>query len=176
MKIISARSFWVPVMVTTLVATFFAALLEREGHEYVKLLRAQAILEQRLARIDAQNRRLRIERTELLTDLGAVARAAREELNLEAPGENVIVAENVPPPPEPPSGPPVLGPVERLTTMPQFTYRAMLASLAGSSVLFFLWNAVATLWAWARGRAAQPVQNETRGATLDEEPDRRTAA
>ena len=176
MSVISARSFWVPVMVTTLVATFFATLLEREGRQYLRLVREQSRLEARLARIKAQNRQLRIERTELLTDLGAVERAAREDLNLVAPGASVVVAEDVPPPPAPAPEPPHLTPLEEVTIMPGFTERVTLGALAGSAVLFLFWNVMALLWTRLLGDRAEQGRRPEIATMPEAEPDRKNAA
>lgn len=179
MKIISARSFWVPVMLTTLVATFFAAVLQRQGRSYVELRRTESRLEQRLAALKEENRRLRIERTELLTDLGAVERAARQELNLVVPGESVIVAEDVATPPAPEAPPPMLGPVATAVMMPQFTRRAMLAALAGSAAVFLLWNlsaAVAAALVRRLSSGRQATASAAEPTVLADRAKRRSAA
>jgi cell division protein FtsB len=176
MNIISARSFWLPVMVTTLVATFFGALMERESRRYLRLLGEQARLEHELQQVRTQNRQLRTERTEMLTDLGAVERAAREELNLVAPGEHIIVADDVPPPEPAPPALPQPDPFVAEAARPEFTERVMLGALAGSAALFLLWNIAAAAWQRLRGEPAQPGSRAHIAPMNEADTDRKNAA
>jgi cell division protein FtsB len=90
MGVLSARQFWLPVMLATLVAAFFGAVLGRRGALLERMRADQALLERRLARVSAECERLRAERDELLGSAEAVERVAREEFGFTAPGETVV--------------------------------------------------------------------------------------
>ncbi|MFW6189841.1 MAG: FtsB family cell division protein [Planctomycetota bacterium] len=87
MSVFSARSFWLPVMLATLVAAFFGAVLARRGRYLERLERERAELRARLEEQQQENRRLRARRDALLSSPEAVERVAREEYGFAAPGE-----------------------------------------------------------------------------------------
>ena len=89
MRFLSARDFWQPLLLVTLVAAVWGAMLGRGAREHVALLRAEAGLRADLMSLRAQNARLRAERRELSSDLVAIERAAREDMVLTVPGEEL---------------------------------------------------------------------------------------
>ncbi len=97
MGVFSTRSFWLPLLVATLVAAFFGAVLARRGRVLDRMARREASLQARVRELERENERLRAQRDALLSSPEAVERAAREEFGYTAPGE--IVTEFAPPPP-----------------------------------------------------------------------------
>ncbi len=89
MRAISLRSFWLPVMLMTLIAAFFGALLAHRGRELDKLQAEKATLQARLGDLEEQNARLRTQREQLLSSPEAIERVAREDYGFTAPGEKV---------------------------------------------------------------------------------------
>ena len=89
MGIFPVRAFWLPVMVTTLVAAFFGAMLARRGRDLDRLHQQQEALQENLVAAKAENARLLSERDALLSSPEAIERVAREEYGLVAPGETV---------------------------------------------------------------------------------------
>jgi cell division protein FtsB len=85
----SSRSFWLPVLTTTLVAALLGAILARRGRQLERMQVELARLEARLARLKAQNERLKAERDALLSSPEAIERVAREQYGFAAPGEEV---------------------------------------------------------------------------------------
>ena len=94
MGIFSTRSFWLPVMLITLVASFFGAVLARRGRHLEALQREKARLEQELRELEAENTLLKERRDALLSSPQAIERVAREEYGFTAPGESVIVLDS----------------------------------------------------------------------------------
>jgi len=89
MRVLSLRSFWLPVLLTTLVAAFFGALLARRGRDWNELLAQKAALKAELADLLEENARLRSQRDQLLSSPEAIERVAREEYGFAAPGERI---------------------------------------------------------------------------------------
>jgi len=89
MRAISLRSFWLPVMLMTLIAAFFGALLAHRGREWDTLLAQKAALQAQLGDMEQQNARLRAQRAQLLSSPQAIERVAREDYGFAAPGEKV---------------------------------------------------------------------------------------
>ncbi|MCD6416182.1 MAG: septum formation initiator family protein [Planctomycetes bacterium] len=89
MGIFSARSFWLPLLTATLVASLFGAVLARRGRQLERLLRSETSLENQLAALNLENARLKAERDALLSSPQAIERVAREEYGFTAPGEKV---------------------------------------------------------------------------------------
>ena len=89
MRVFSAKSFWLPVLVATLVAAFFGAILNRRGRYLEQMLVTEARQQRELARLTEQNEKARAERDALLSSPEAIERVAREEYGLAAPGEEV---------------------------------------------------------------------------------------
>ncbi len=107
MGVFSARSFWLPVLLATLVAAFFGAVLARRGRTLERLIREQKRLEARLSEMEAENARLRAERDALLSSPEAIERVAREEYGFSAPGERVEEYTGLPRPAAPAAAEPV---------------------------------------------------------------------
>lgn len=164
MGIISPRSFWLPVFVTTLVVALFGSLLERGEHDHGRLLVEQARVERELEILREENRRLQTERHELLSQLSAVERAAREELGLKAPGETVMpAAEGYAPsqkrqigvsvtPDTPSAG--------RLLGQPQLAWRLTLVALAASALFFLGLNLAVAAWRYGAPSACESPGQE----------------
>jgi len=89
MGVFSARSFWLPVLLTTLVAAFFGALLARGGRVLDNMLARQAHLEARLRRLEQEVRLARAERDALMSSPEAIEQVARVDYGFVAPGEQV---------------------------------------------------------------------------------------
>jgi cell division protein FtsB len=87
MRAFSMRSFWLPVMLTTLIAAFFGALLAHRGGQWDQMTADKAALLAQLADLEQQNARLRAERQALLSSPEAIERVAREDYGFAAPGE-----------------------------------------------------------------------------------------
>ncbi|MFO8008019.1 MAG: septum formation initiator family protein [Candidatus Brocadiia bacterium] len=142
MGVFSARSFWLPVLLATLVAAFFGAVLARRGRTLERLLREQKRLEARMRQMEAENARLRAERDALLSSPEAVERVAREDYGFSAPGEQVEEYPGLPRATEVPLAP---EPVPLWASA--FGSRAFPVLLAGavfvlSALLAALWNAL----------------------------------
>jgi len=88
-QVFSVRSFWLPVLLVTLVAAAFGAVLGRHGRQLRAMLARQDDLTDELARLRADNARLRAERDALLSTAGAAERVAREDFGFVGPGEKV---------------------------------------------------------------------------------------
>ena len=88
MRVFSARSFWLPVLLTTLVAAFFGAVLGRGGRALDRMLARQAV------RLEEQNRLARAERDALMSSPEAIEQVARVEYGFAAPGEQVTEFES----------------------------------------------------------------------------------
>lgn len=78
-----------PVMLTTLVAAFFGALLARRGRDLERLAAEEARLERRLATLREKGAALKAQRDALLSSPEAIERVAREEYGFSAPDERV---------------------------------------------------------------------------------------
>jgi cell division protein FtsB len=89
MDVFSSRSFWLPVLLTTLMAALMGAILARRGRQLAQMQIQEARLEARVARLERQNERLRAERDALLSSPEAIERVAREDYGFAAPGEEV---------------------------------------------------------------------------------------
>jgi cell division protein FtsB len=89
MEAFSVRSFWFPVLLTTLVAAFFGAFLARRGREFDRMLDRQVRQEAALRVLEEQNERLRAQRRALMSSPEAIERVAREDFGFAAPGERV---------------------------------------------------------------------------------------
>ncbi len=96
MDVFSSRSFWLPVLLTTLVAALMGAILARRGHQLERMQIEEARRKARLERLELQNERLRAERDALLSSPEAIERVAREDYGFAAPGEEVSQFEPVP--------------------------------------------------------------------------------
>ena len=94
MRVFSARSFWLPVLLTTLVAAFFGAVLGRGGRALDRMIARQAVLESRAVRLEGQNRLARAERDALMSSPEAIEQVARVEYGFAAPGEQVTEFES----------------------------------------------------------------------------------
>jgi cell division protein FtsB len=144
MGIVSARRFWLPVLVATLVAAVFGVMLGRGARQGRRMLTARAELEGELAQLTRENERLRAERVELLCSLWAVERAAREDLGLVAPGEDPA-AEAMPPTDQPHAAPVAVSPVAAALMADDLGTVVPALVFAFGGILFMLWNAVAAL-------------------------------
>ncbi|KPK61728.1 MAG: hypothetical protein AMK73_07890 [Planctomycetes bacterium SM23_32] len=89
MRIFTARSFWLPVLLATLAAALFGAVLARRGRQLERALEEQARLEAGLQELEELNARSRAERDALLSSPEAIERVAREDYGFAAPGEQV---------------------------------------------------------------------------------------
>ncbi|MFW6119224.1 MAG: FtsB family cell division protein [Planctomycetota bacterium] len=89
MRVFSTRSFWLPLLIATLVAAFFGALLARRGRVLNELTQREADLRARVAELERESQRLRAQRDALLNSPEAIERAAREEYGFTAPDEQV---------------------------------------------------------------------------------------
>lgn len=85
----AARSFWLPVLLVTLMAAVFGSVLVQRGQELRRMLTEQAALQQRLARLKQDNDRLLAQRAALLSSPEVAERVAREDYGFAAPGEKV---------------------------------------------------------------------------------------
>jgi len=83
------RSFWVPVLLTTLVAALFGAVLARRGRQLEAMLIEEARMQARLEALKAKNEQARAERDALLSSPEAVEAIARQEYGFATPGEKV---------------------------------------------------------------------------------------
>lgn len=103
MRVFSARSFWLPVLVATLVAAIFGAVLGRRGRVLRHMLLDERIQQIRLAGLRKENEQAKAERDALLSSPEAIERVAREDYGQSAPGETV---EEYRPRPSRPTSPP----------------------------------------------------------------------
>lgn len=87
--VFSARSFWLPVLLTTLVTAFFGALLARGGRALDSMLVRQEQMEAKLLRLEAEVRVARAERDALMSSPEAIERVARVDYGFVGPGEQV---------------------------------------------------------------------------------------
>ncbi len=90
-----------PLLLATLIAAFFGALLARRGRELEGLLVEQARLRREIAGLERQNARLKAERDALLNSPEAIERVAREDYGFAAPGESADAFESSLPEPAP---------------------------------------------------------------------------
>ncbi|MHC4480514.1 MAG: FtsB family cell division protein [Planctomycetota bacterium] len=90
MEPFSARSFWLPVMVATMVAALFGAVLGRRGRHLEGMLVRGEALATRSAQLRQENEHAQAERNALLSSPAAIERVAREEYGFAAPGEKVV--------------------------------------------------------------------------------------
>lgn len=142
MRVSSVRSFWLPVLLTTLVAAFFGAVLGRRGRHLEAMLAKQARLEQELARLKEGNRRARAERDALLSSAEAIERVAREEYGFAAPGETVAEYQSRRRWPRPaPTGTVEVSRWHRLLMWRHLPVLLPLAVFVATAVVFGLWNA-----------------------------------
>jgi len=88
-QVFSLRSFWLPVLLVTLVVAAFGAVLGRHGRQLRAMLAQQGVLTEELSRLRSENARLRAERDALLSSVGAAERVAREDFGFAGPGEKV---------------------------------------------------------------------------------------
>ncbi len=142
MEAFSGRSFWLPVLLATLVAAFFGAVLARRGRRLERLVRDQKHLEARLRQMEAENARLRAERDALLSSPEAIERVAREEYGFSAPGERVEQYAGLPRPAALPVAPepvPVWAAALGLRVFPILLAGAVFVL---SSLVVALWNAL----------------------------------
>ena len=89
MQAISFRSFWLPVLLMTLIGAFFGAVLSHRGNEWDKLVAEKAHLQAQLGDMEEQNAHLKAQRDQLLSSPEAIERVAREDYGFSAPGEKV---------------------------------------------------------------------------------------
>jgi hypothetical protein len=159
--VFSLKSFWVPVLGTTLVAAFLGTMLARDGREHGSY--RQALAEQE-ARLDVEARetdRLLARRRALLTSLPAVERVARDELNLVGADERPLAGVSLPPVPlRPAATVPVPQPtgLEEALMWPDLPGVLAATAFLISAVLFGVWNAVALGIARWDARRNAPVE------------------
>ena len=91
MRATSFRTFWLPVLLMTLIAAFFGAVLAHRGSEWDKLMADKARLQAQLSDMEEQNAHLKAQRDQLLSSAEAIERVAREDYGFAAPGEKVEV-------------------------------------------------------------------------------------
>jgi len=121
MDAFSLRSFWLPVLLATLVAAFFGAWLARRGAELRALRARVAMQEVELARLRRQNAALEARRNALMNSPEAVEHVAREDYGMAAPGERVerMPTRTAPAPAPRPAAAPGASFWERLLTWPR---------------------------------------------------------
>ena len=90
MHVFSARTFWLPVLLATLVAAFFGAVLARRGRVLKLMLARRSLLETRLWLVRQENRQARAERDALLSSPEAIEQVARVDFGFVAPGDQVV--------------------------------------------------------------------------------------
>jgi len=143
MGIFSLRSYWQPLLVVTLVAALFGAVLSRGARQMRSLASEGRRLRAELLRIKQDNLRLRRERFELLCMLSAIERAAREDLGMVASGEELATSEG---PPLAIRPRPVLrhySRVERIFAADRLSFAVPGTVFVASAFVFALWNAAA---------------------------------
>ncbi len=101
MGVFSARTFWLPVLVTTVVSAFFGAVLARGGRVLDGMLARQARLEERLLQLEHEVRLAQAERDALMNSPEAIEAVARVDLGFVAPGEQVMEFDDLPAGPTP---------------------------------------------------------------------------
>lgn len=89
MRASTFRTFWLPVLLMTLIATFFGAVLAHRGGDWDNLLAEKAALQVQLGELEVQNAHLKAQRDQLLSSPEAIERVAREDYGFAAPGEKV---------------------------------------------------------------------------------------
>jgi cell division protein FtsB len=87
--VFSAKSFWLPVLLMTLMAAFFGALLARGGRVLDSMLERQARLDAKLLQLEAEVRLARAQRDALMSSPEAIEQVARVDYGFVAPGEQV---------------------------------------------------------------------------------------
>jgi len=141
MRVFSTRSFWLPLLIATLVAAFFGALLARRGRVLDELAREQAGLRVRVDELERENARLRAQRDALLSSPEAIERAAREEYGFTAPGETVTGFD---PPPRRRHGPngreDGLAVWARVFAWRGFPFALTAAAFVVSAIVLTIWN------------------------------------
>jgi cell division protein FtsB len=90
MRVFSLRGFWLPVMLTTLVAALFGALLAHRGRDLARLEAELIRLDRDLAMLKQENLKLKRQRDALLSSPEAIERIGREDYGLASPGEHVV--------------------------------------------------------------------------------------
>lgn len=145
MAVFSPRTFWLPVMLATLVAAFFGALLGRRGRELEHLLRERDRLASENAELERENARLRALRNALLTSPSAIERVAREDYGFAAPGERVeeFDPSTVPEPGAAAPAPPRPRWLQALCWQ-HFPVALPAAVFALTAVILMVWNAAAS--------------------------------
>jgi len=169
--VFSLKTFWVPVLGTTLVAAFLGTVLARDGREHMSYRDALAEQEARLAVEAGETERLLARRRALLTSLPAIERVARDELALIGPDERPVGGASVPPAPRPlpawqPSEPTRF---EVMLMWPDLPRLLAAAAFLVTAVLFGVWNALA-LW-FARWRAPRPEPLAAAAAPREDDTD-----
>jgi len=150
MRAISLRSFWLPVLLTTLVAAFFGALLAHRGREWDKLQAEKASLQAKLGDLEQQNARLRAQREQLLSSPEAIERVAREDYGFAAPGEKIQAVK--PAPATPAAAPaPAVRPVLPAVLYERISIALPLAVFVVTAFVFALVNVFS-------GRRARPAR------------------
>jgi len=158
--VFSLRSFWAPVLATTLVAAFLGTMLARDGHEHKSYRDALAEQEARLAVEARETERMLAQRRALLTSLPAIERVARDELNLIGVHERPLAGMSTPVVPRPA---PVVQAPEPTGLEAVLMWRDLPRVLAAvvflvSAVVFGAWNAVALCYRRWRSAPAGVVE------------------
>ncbi len=141
MSVFSARRFWLPVLLTTLVAALFGAVLGRRGRRLDAMLDGEVGLQVLLHEVQRENRKELAQRDALLSSPEAIEKAAREDLGLAAPGETVVPFEGGPRPRVSRERTEDRRPVvEGLLSWRQLPLALPAAVFVLSAVVFALWN------------------------------------
>lgn len=140
----SLSNYWLPVLLTTLVAAFFGAVLGRQARVIEGTLAWQLELERELAEARWATRRVVAERDALLSSPEAIERAAREDLGFVAPGEQVVRYESAVASRAAPFEPSVrLTRLERALLSPRLPLVLPASVFLASAVIFAVFNACA---------------------------------
>jgi cell division protein FtsB len=142
MRVFSLRAFWLPVLLTTLMAAFFGAVLGRQARVIEGTLAWQLRLERELSIARAATQRVIAERNALLSSPEAIERVAREELGFVVPGEKVTAYSPTTRPPAPRFVSSIrLTRLEKLLLSPQLPLALPAAVFLASAVVFAAFNA-----------------------------------
>jgi len=161
MGVFSTRSFWIPLLLATLVAAFFGAVLARRGRGLRDLLAERARLQAEIQRLNRQNQRLRAQRDALLSSPEAIERVAREEYGFAAPGEIVDEFESDAPAAPPPRA--SVGEGSPWTRMLSRRDAAMIlpaATFIVTAVVLALWNLAAAAVRRPAGRGRTTAETD----------------
>jgi hypothetical protein len=141
------------VLLTTLVAAFFGAVLGRQARVIENTLAWQVGLDRELATARTATRRIIAERNALLSSPEAIERVAREDLGFAAPGEKITPYKSAVSVQPAPSGPSVrLTRLERVLLSPRLPLVLPGSVFVVSAVLFAAFNICRR-----KGRADRPA-------------------